>query len=117
MMTIMTKTIHFRTFKWMLIGFGSGLIHKRWFRFLDNRFSSSKFSTVKKVAGSLQPDISKCVNTFLILSSVDQLLFSPTIFASTLASIRLMQGDDLTKLKQKFERDYFEILFTSYKMW
>lgn len=49
--------------------------------------------------------------------AVDQLFFAPVLFACLLPMFGLSQGLHGNQLKEKVKQEYFNVLFSCYKLW
>lgn len=47
---------------------------------------------------------------------MDQIFFAPCALAGILGAVSLIDGKSKEEIKDKFERDYFHVLLTNYKV-
>jgi protein Mpv17 len=53
----------------------------------------------------------------MVKVGLDQVFFAPTILALFMGGISVLEGRNLTEIKQKFENSYYNGLMNSYRYW
>ncbi|KAK0066102.1 protein Mpv17 [Biomphalaria pfeifferi] len=88
-----------RSSRFLVLGFCFfGPMMRGWYLTLDKLYAGKKFAAIKMMA-------------------TDQLCMSPFFLSTFLTVMGLLKGETIQEIKNKFQKEFFPLLFTSYKVW